>query len=447
MKYDIVRSHLREFLKNTCNSRTRLLILGATVVFLLTSINSIFYSVRFAFGYDTGTFIFRGDLFADFFKVIFSYPYASNALDTDYSRLPLLLKSYVDNNPYKGISGIGYGELTHFHLPPFTTSIVFVCIKLFDVFGVVPFSISLFGLSCFFLLLTLKLALNESSNYDVILILAIASYPLLFIIQRGNFFSFFATLTATLSVLALRRGYVVVSLMLISLAINVRPNLIVFLPIYYFLPAKNIWRPFFLIAFAAAIFVGCLHVVNAFYPDYSIDSFFAGLSAYKSMYVYGDGGFGYSTSLYTLLKYMNKLFGLNVSLKSLEVFVGGIGLLAILIFTCLYSKSLIAIDEFVLLLTTLGMLSTQVFADYHLLIFILPILVMLGSKDDRAIQFDIIHKHRLKLFLFCVFMLAPVNYVESKGVYVAPFIKTLAALWICLYIPVFALKNTRPTLV
>lgn len=438
----MARNCLRDFLKKHMRSRTQSLILGATVVFLLTSINAIFYSVKFAFGYDTGTYIFRGDLFADFFKVIFSYPYASNVLDMDYSRLPLLLKSYVDNNPYNGISGVENGELTHFHLPPFTTAIALLCINGFYFFGVVPFSISLFVLSCCCLVLTLKLALRESNKYDVILILAIASYPLLFIIQRGNFFSFFATWAAFLSILVLRRGRVVISLVLISLAINVRPNLVVFLPIFYFLPVKNIWRPFFLIVLAAGIFLGCLHVVNIYYPAYSIDSFFAGLSTYKSMYVYGDGGFGYSTSLYTFLKYIDKLFGLNVPLQILAALVSGISFLAFLIFTYLYSKRQITIDEFVLLLTTLGMLSTHIFADYHLLIFVLPILLMLGSKEEVTIKADVVHKHRLKLFLFCVFMLAPVNYVESKGVYVLPFVKTLTALWVCVYITIFSYKQS-----
>ena len=78
-----------------------------------------FLSVAFGAPVHNGTIIFGSyDLFADYFKVTFSYPHSFNLHLNEASAL---LNSYLIENPYGGILALSQGGLTHFHLTPLST--------------------------------------------------------------------------------------------------------------------------------------------------------------------------------------------------------------------------------------------------------------------------------------------------------------------------------------
>ena len=64
------------------------------------------------------TYIFKGDLFGDFIKVVVSYPGANILNINSHFGLIDIFSEYIRNNPYKGVDSLGAGALTHFHLPP-----------------------------------------------------------------------------------------------------------------------------------------------------------------------------------------------------------------------------------------------------------------------------------------------------------------------------------------
>lgn len=411
--------------------------MGLCFVLVLTAINSIYYSISFAFGSDTGTYLFRGDFLGDFFKIIFSYPKGHVFTQGLMGRLPAILRDYAVNNPYQGIEAFQNGGLSHFHLPPFTTAICLLSIDAFKLIGYrrVFFLILAF---CFFIVYFFtKDISHKKTDRLLIFLIAISSYPFLFMLQRGNFIAFASSIFTIMALLYLRRCHSYGAALLMAVAINMRPNLIIFAPLFFFWSKDGLKSLISLFMLSAALFGLSLLYSHAQYPDYTVGNFLKGLQIYQRMYVIGDSAFGYSSSMYTAIKYLLKLAHWTTSLSFLIKVISGFLLILVSYAAYLYYCKKLNDVEFVYLLTASTMLGTPIFADYHLFIFILPILFLLRNNADMFVMGW--KKNAMPTFIFVssCFMLSPMNYYDFNGLYVASLLKTLIVLILC-----FAIFNT-----
>lgn len=430
------------FLQRTPSIEKNLAIVALTIL-SLTAINSTYYSILFAFGGDTGTYIFRGDLLADYFKVLFSYPKGKISAIAEWDVLPDFMKHYVTHNPYKGVNAFLSGDLSHFHLPPFTTSLAFLNLDAFHVVGIrATFWIVITGAIAILYAVVTACGQNKTQRIALFAI-ALFSYPFIFALQRGNFFSMFSVLLVAWAVATsqpTRRPYL--PTLLFALAVNIRPNLVLLAPLLYFLGGcrTRIFGTF--IFFCLTIFAVSLSYAGLIYPDYTFSNFLAGLEIYKATHVIGDGGFGYSTSIYTALKLAQKLFDLNVSLEIVGTLVSLTGFLGATYFTV--QRKLENIDDVELgfALTAMSMLTTPVFGDYHLLTFLVPILLISKLFPSASPGSECVNKTYIPIVLASAVMLSPLNYWNYGGLYVMSLAKTLIILAACSFL-IFNSRGAR----
>jgi hypothetical protein len=409
------------------NNTTKLALIGIIIIFLFSAINALFYSIGYAFSFKTGTYIITGDYLADLFKIALSYPKLRGLVESGQVTFPPflapLLNVYYKYVAYHGVDGLSAGQLTHFHLPPLTTGFILLSISAFAFFGFIYtpilLVISVIGLLFY---ATTKIC---SRRLDGLLLFGavIISYPFIFFLQRGNFLAFYAFIFTTIAVIGLARNIQVTPVVLMAIAVNIRPNLAVFVPLFYFLPNRNLVRPLAVLCFALFIFIGSAYLVNRSYPEYTLENFLKGLEIYKEMYVIGDWGFGYSISFYTLLKLISKLFTITVDFN-LTIFVLGIGgLISMAYVYTLYGFRLIQKESLLFLLATISMLFTPVFADYHLLVFALPAMFAIAKVADDNNKHEYVWNSNGMMFVACCIMLSPANYIGYEGLYAAAMLK------------------------
>jgi len=409
------------------NNTTKLALIGIIIIFIFSAINALFYSIGYAFSFKTGTYIIAGDYLADLFKIALSYPKLRDLVESGQVTFPPflapLLNVYYKYVAYHGVDGLSVGQLTHFHLPPLTTGFILLSISAFASFGFIYTPLLLvMSVICLLFYATTRIC---SRRLDGLLLFGavIISYPFIFFLQRGNFLAFYAFIFTAIAVIGLARNIQVTPVVLMAIAVNIRPNLAVFIPLFYFLPNRNIVRPLAVLCFALFVFIGSAYLVNQSYPEYTQAHFLKGLEIYKEMYVVGDWGFGYSISLYTLIKLISKLFSIKPDFN-LTIFVLGIcGVMSMAYVYTLYGFRLIQKESLLFLLAAISMLFTPVFADYHLLIFALPAMFAVAEVTDNNNKKEYVWTSNGMMFVACCIMLSPFNYIGYEGLYAAAMLK------------------------
>ena len=408
---------------------------GIAIVFIFTAINAIFYSIGYAFSFKTGTYIIRGDYLADLYKISLSYPKArelfesGNLVSPDF--LSPLLNIYYKYT-YQGIEGLSSNQLTHFHLPPLTTAFIFLQIIAFSLIGFLGATTLLLIATFSSIIIVSKLAIKKDAYLFSLLIFI--SYPFIFLLQRGNFIAFFSFVLILLAVITLKKGRVFVPIVLIAIAVNFRPNLIVYTALLYFWPCRSIARPVLSVVLAFIIFAIALFLDNYIYPNYTFDNFIKGLKIYNLLYISGDWGFGYSSSLFTLFKFIFKLIGIEFFASYAINFQIAFTMTGLVYFAWLYNKEKIGDIVFVFLLTAISMLGTPIFADYHLLLFIIPAILVLWNRNEKNGNNNFQIKINNIIFITCCFMLSPLNYLNFEGLYVFNLLKTLTVSGVMIYL-------------
>jgi hypothetical protein len=408
---------------------------GISIIFILTAINAIFYSIGYAFSFKTGTYIMRGDYLADLYKISLSYPIARELFESGNLVFPNILSPLLDvyyKYTYQGIEGLSSNQLTHFHLPPLTTAFIFLQIIAFSVMGFLGATTLLLIATFSSIILVSKLAIKKDAYLFSLLIFI--SYPFIFLLQRGNFIAFFSFVLILLAVITLKKGGVFVPIVLIAIAVNFRPNLIVYASLLYFWPCRSIARPVLTVILALIIFTIALFFDNYIYPNYTLDNFIKGVKIYNLLYVSGDSGFGYSSSLFTLFKFIFKLISIEFVASYAINFQIAFTMTGLVYFAWLYAQEKIGEIVFVFLLTAISMLGTPIFADYHLLLFIIPAILVLWNRNEK----DRNNKCQIKInniiFITCCFMLSPLNYLNFEGLYVFSLLKTLTVFSVMIYL-------------
>ncbi len=390
------------------------------LIILISGINAIYLSILNAFSFSgfsyPSSYIYNGDLFADFIKVVVSYPDAKNLLINSNFGLVDIFTDYIGSNQYKGLDGLEAKALTHFHLPPFTTMVSLSSLSLMHFIPPqVVFYIAL--VVVFFAVYKLIGFVFDSTREKLTWMLCfIFSYPFLFLLQRGNFFSVATSiLVMFFTFCILKNKKILLGLLCMALALNIRPNAIFFLPILL-LVINGRWfiRLLEIFLMATCIFAFSAILASSIYPDYSLANFIKGLAIYHDGYVVGRGGDGYNSSFFSLLKIAFKYSWFIESIGSLLGFlIAGIAAIC-------FIKNKVDSTALIFMLCVAYMCGSTTFADYHLLIFMLPLLKICVDEeilDPYTKRRGELLKVSMVIFWSCIFMLSPKNYLfDQNGV-------------------------------
>jgi hypothetical protein len=385
------------------------------IIFLFTALNSIFNTLLYSlgYGYPYTTFLFDpADRLADYFKVIFSFPEAANLQIEVTSGFSELLNNYLHNNPYKGIAAASSGQLSNLHAPPIGTLIGLLNLKLMHYVNPVTLflSILLVGFS-----LAYKFVASISVSKSDLLFLFLSllfCYPSLFMLTRGHIYSGISSLSLLIFIVLMfqdRKKYL--GLILLAIAVNLRPNAVVFLFALGICDSRNLRKdiPIF-IGFTTFIFLTSLFFANRIYPDYTLSNFLSGVSIYHDIYVIGNAGLAFGSSLFGPLK---AIFGYSKVIEVLPIVIAG---LMVAIGTLQLRNNTISKIAFLFILCSSYVLGSAVIADYHLTVFFAPLLCI--YLEQRKGLFNSLSpplsKELLIVFFASVFLLCPKNYIFIK---------------------------------
>jgi hypothetical protein len=385
------------------------------LIFTITGANAIFLSIAYALELSRrGTHIFSGDLYADFLKVVLSYPGAAHAAAKPGWGLDWLISGYLHEQVYQStLQALENGSLTLFHLPPLTTSFCLGVLQAMQSIGIQPAFYVLY-LLLFYCFWRISRQTGRGANRRVFG-LVLLSYPFLFMLQRGNLFAGATSLLIIQSLLLVqRRAKLDFAAILLAIAVNIRPNALIFAIALILIPDGRAFRRLgiFLLS-SGTIFFSTLLLAHSMYPDYSLMTFRKGVETYHRMYVAGGGGLAYSSSFHSLLQALR--FPLNWH-RELVATLATLGILLHAWRSRVFNNSGIAIPSFIL--CSIYVLGSSVFADYHLLVFLGPLMLMIIEQDDRlpALKPGSARMSAHYAFMACCLMLSPKNFIFSGDV-------------------------------
>ena len=253
-----------------------------------------------------------------------------------------------------GILTVHYDEIGLFHLPPFSMLLALLTRQLFGVIG--PGTVYLLFLALF--LLTVAAVVFRATDDLKWVLVAMLSYPLICVVDRGNLFSGLCSICILLALLRPKADWA--TAFLLAIAINLRPNTgLMAIPLL--LIDWRLCRR--LVLSSLILFVVGLAGSNQLFPDYTLEAFQGGLERYARAYVLDGAGVQFGSSLY------GATFALGrPALLASTV----ISLVPVPLALYAHSKGRLAFDELLFICAAVTTLATAIFADYHLLIFLAP---------------------------------------------------------------------------
>jgi hypothetical protein len=405
----------------------------------------MFWSFVLALGIkSTHSYLPIGDLFGDFFKVILSYP---GATEISFNRSFGFFYTLTDwaNNTYNyGINGLDTNTVTHFHMPPLSTVFSLTCLHLMHY---IPAQIE-FALVVLLAVFALYKISREigSNNKETALWMGsiLLSYPFIFAIQRGNMFYIASSIFLILYIVFIfKNKFKYLDVLLLALAVNIRPNAIIFIFALMIINDGQRAKRFVLFLFSSfAIFLISFYFANLMYPEYTFTNFTRGLGLYHHAYVAGSLGNPNNSSLFILIKL---LLGYHRPEELLGVAIPGI-----IIFYAfwLFIKNKLNSIEYIFIICSCYMLSSTVFADYHLLVFLAPILILSIRDSNQALlpfTKNNIYQSASLIFITCCFLISPKNYLYLDRISVFELLNPIVALTACTFILYTSRKKTSNT--
>ena len=352
-------------------------------------------------GYPYSNFLFLpDDRFADFFKLSFSYPGQPVHPVADHWGVSGLLEhAWADVTKYAGT------RLNHFHVPPLPTLLGLTWRSLMHWIDPVVVFLALLTAALVALFAAVERQSPPGPAAPALASAALLSYPTLSAIDRGHFFSLICailTISATLRTIRDHRADVW-SIMMFAVAVNIRPNVGV-VPLVLWLGRLGLsFRAAVVLGIASVgLFGSLLAVVHGLYPAYTFESFLVGLRDYGKLYAGGELGYPTGTSIYGTLR---ALFGYHKWHFAPPLFIAGL-LAAVAIIESRQGR--LRASECVFLTLCAYALGTQIFANYHLLVFIIPLVLLAreGGIFDRS---------DWAVFLGSAVMLIPKNYLFAAN--------------------------------
>lgn len=291
----------------------------------------------------------------------------------------------------------------HYSLPPMylfvNTIFGYVLFLLKDMYLLLSLLTLLTFLSIY---LVTKTVITE--NKFIYFIFQIASFPILFALQRGNFISilnYCLVFLFSYRILKLKK-FDFITLLSLSLAINLRPNQIILCLLL--LNSKNIFTFLKLVfktfAYAGIAFALFLKLNTIFHKEYNLEAFLQNFFLYgievlnQDLTVFGYGD-GFNNSLYSLLKIFKDEFSpifknLNllkfdniISTNNLNYFVLTLLAFYLIFITLQYFQDEITHDTFFIKLIVATLLISPKLASYHIGLLLLPFLLFTKKQIIR----------------------------------------------------------------
>jgi hypothetical protein len=336
-----------------------------------------------------------GDRFADFFKLAFSYPGAPIHPAAGWWRIDDLLAHHVaEVKLYEGTN------VNHFHEPPLPTLFAVTARWLMTLVDPVLLFLGLL-VAAFAALFATVLRVAPGGRAGVAFATAtILSYPALLAIDRGHFFSLIcASLMIAATFRTLRGKVDGRTILMFAIALNLRPNMGI-VPFVLLLGRQGLsFRNAVLLGIATvALFAGTMAVAHLAYPAYSYGSFLNGLAQYGMAYAGGDNGYANGSSIYGMIR---APFGYAWWMP----FVPFIVMSALLAPTILEScQGRLRQSECLFLTFCAYVFGSHVFADYHLLGFMIPLILV--AREDGPMDLS-----AWMITIASALMLAPKNFI------------------------------------
>ena len=370
------------------------------IVLGLVLANLLFNAVAASFGagYPYTSFLsLPGDRFADFFKLAFSYPGAAIHAPSGFWRLDDLLAHHMaEVKLYEGTN------VNHFHEPPVPTLFAVSARRLMTLVDPVLLFLTLLVATFAALFATVLRAAPEGRAGAAFATATVLSYPALLAIDRGHFFSLIcASLMIAATFRTLRGKVDLGTILMFAIAINLRPNMGI-VPFVLFLGKQGLsFRNAMMLGITIAlVFAGTMAVVHQLYPAYSYASFLKGVGQYGMAYAGGENGYANGSSLYGMIR-------APLGYAWWMPFVPFIVMMLLLAPTVLESRQGRLRQSEVLFLTLCAyVFGSHVFADYHLLGFMIPLILV--SREEGPLDLS-----AWTIVLVSSLMLAPKNYLFS----------------------------------
>lgn len=292
--------------------------------------------------------VYAGDNWADFLKVILALP----GPEVHSGPLNFIVQRYLESRDYKGPVGLD-------HLPPLS---MLLSLVLRWSFAFVSPVVEFFAL-CGLFMVSLALVVFFRTRDAFWVFAALVSYPVLFILYRGNLY---AGLCGLCLVAALLRGMPDwTGALLFAVALNIHPN-----TVFCVLPLLLLDWPRFgfrLAPLTVALFLAGLAGANAIDASYTVASFITDLGRYTETFVAEGSGVAFGSSLY------GAFYALGWRGHYLVPTV--LALLPLPFAMWAFKRKRMTYAAFVFVCVAVMAMSSTVFADYHLIAFIAPLVL------------------------------------------------------------------------
>ena len=383
-------------------SRMPSLALMSLAVIGLTLSNALFNSLASSvgLGYPLSTFLFKPwDLFGDLFKVAVTYP--GPPLNIGPELAPLF-------TPHTEAESGGISNLNATPL----VSLMYMSVR-HALTAIHPIGVLAIFVGSWTIPLGL-LALTRCRNRllsTALLCALLISYPTLFAITRGNLG---AGLTSTALITALvftyERKFPLLVATLIAVAVNMRPNTIIFmlLPFLAYSPRDAAKYAAWALGYSVVIAVASFLTVTSLYPAYTLSSFSHAVGLYYKHYVIGDWGLAYGSSFFGLAKSAVRFLPYDYNLSMINKAVAALWGTTLLLAVALFKYGRLGRRSIFFVLCAIYTLASSVFADYHLLVFFGVLLVY---SDCGQVPWGSMAPADKAALLCAALMLAPKNYV------------------------------------
>ena len=408
------------------------------------------------------------DRFADLVKLSLSFKNVTAGIENtpSFQSWNPLFKHYYTFPDYGGSEALVQGNLTHFHHPPLSALILMLCGRFIFWTGSPTLAILLF-LVLYLITVWWMICVGIPPDRRTTLVLFVVwfaclfTYPALLIFSRANYVNAgFTTVPLVGFMLATfgRRKAGFFALLALAVAANIKPNAIIFvaaLPLVFGI--RGALNPFLkLCAIFLGIFVPSYVAAHYLYPEYTIATFLKGVAIYKEVYIVGEGGTRFNSSLFGLVKNPMQFFRPGISFS--VIMQTYYGLLFLLVAAICWNwwrvsrrsadvrkhrsergreleRPLWPLPLAPYFLTSLYCLYSPVFADYHLLVFLAPLLLIFLDYQEWEAHF----RSLAMVALASILMLSPKNYLFAMGVplqvLINPAILYFSALWLSFSIP------------
>jgi hypothetical protein len=373
------------------------IVLGLVVANLL--FNAVAGSLGAGYPY-TSFLSLPTDRFADFFKLAFSYPGAPiHPAARSWGVNDLLAHHFAEVKLYEGTN------VNHFHEPPVPTLFAVSARWLMTLADPVLLFLGLLA-GAFAALFATVLGVSPAGRAGAAFATAtILSYPAMLAIDRGHFFSLIcASLMIAATFRTLRGNADGWTILMFAIAVNLRPNMGI-VPFVLFLGKQGLsFRNAVALGLAiVALFAGTMAVVHEAYPAYSYASFLKGLGQYGMAYAGGENGYANGSSLYGMIR---APFGYAWWMPFIPFIVAALVLAPAILES---RQGHLRQAECLFLALCAYVFGSHVFADYHLLGFIIPLILV--AREDGPLDLS-----AWTIVLASSLMLAPKNFIfEFRG--------------------------------